>query len=182
MSSFVFWGCTMKEKIIHYLKELLPYILVLIVILSIKKFAFGTILVNGNSMKDTLHNKDFMILDKMTYRFHKIKRFDIVVVQVGNQKLIKRVIGLPGEVIEYRDNELYVNGEKVEEHYSNRITYDFDLHSIDLNRIPNDTYFVMGDNRTDSLDSRSFGVVQRKQILGKTSFVLFPFSRFGNVE
>lgn len=172
----------MKKKIIHCLKELFPYIIVLIVILGIKRFAFGTILVNGNSMKDTLHNKDFMILDKMTYRFHEIKRFDIVVVQVGNQKLIKRVIGLPGEVIEYKDNELYVDGEKVEDHHSNRITYDFDLHLIDLKRIPNDTYFVMGDNRTDSLDSRSFGVVKRKQILGKTSFVLFPLSRFGKVE
>jgi len=172
----------MKAKIIHYLKELFPYILVLIVILCIKKFAFGTILVNGNSMKDTLHNKDFMILDKMTYRFHDIKRFDIVVIQVGNQKLIKRVIGLPGEVIKYKDNELYVNGKKIESHHSNYITYDFDLHSIDLNRIPEDTYFVMGDNRTDSLDSRSFGVVKREQILGKTSFILFPFSRFGKVE
>lgn len=182
MSSFIFRGCVMKEKFIHYVKELLPYILVLIVILCIKKFAFGTILVNGNSMKDTLHNKDFMILDKMTYRFHEIKRFDIVVVQVGSQKLIKRVIGLPGEVIEYKDNELYVDGKKVEDHHSNRVTYDFDLHSIDLKRIPEDTYFVMGDNRTDSLDSRSFGVVKKEQILGKTSFVLFPFSRFGKVK
>lgn len=172
----------MRDKFIHYFKELLPYILVLIVILCIKKFAFGTILVNGNSMRDTLHHKDFMILDKMTYRFHEIERFDIVVVQVENQKLIKRVIGLPGEFIEYKDNELYVNGKKVEDHHSDRVTYDFDLHSVDLSHIPEDCYFVMGDNRTDSLDSRSFGVVKRKQILGKTSFVLFPFSRFGNVK
>lgn len=172
----------MKEKIIHYSKELIPYLIILIIILIIKKFAFGTILVNGRSMEDTLKDGDFMVLDKITYRNHPIQRFDIVVVQVGNEKLIKRVIGLPGEILSYQDNTLYINGEKVEDNHSNRITYDFDLSSFGLNEIPKDTYFVMGDNRTDSLDSRSFGVVEKEDILGKASFILFPFSRFGSVK
>ncbi len=172
----------MKEKIIHSIKELFPYITILLIILLIKRFAFGTILVNGRSMEDTLHDKDFMILDKITYRFHEIKRFDIVVVQVGNQKLIKRVIGLPKEVISYKDNELYINYEKVEDSHSSRVTYDFDLSLFELHSIPENTYFVMGDNRTDSLDSRSFGVVEEKDIIGKASFVLFPFSHFGSVK
>ncbi len=172
----------MKEKIIHYTKELLPYLIILIIILIIKKFAFGTVLVNGRSMEDTLKDGDFMVLDKITYLNHPIERFDIVVVQVGNQKLIKRVIGLPGEIISYQDNVLYINGEKVEDKHSNKITYDFDLSLFGLKEIPKDNYFVMGDNRTDSLDSRSFGVIEKEDILGKASFILFPFSRFGSVK
>lgn len=167
----------MKDKLIKNIKEIFPYIVIIILVLLVKKFIFGTVLVNGNSMLDTLHNGDLMILNKISYRSNKIKRFDIVVVQVGKEKIIKRVIGLPGEVVTYHNNELYINGKKVKDPYPSQVTYDFVTEKIE-----DDFYFVMGDNRTDSLDSRSIGTVKRKNILGKAQFILFPFHRFGNVK
>lgn len=172
----------MKQKIIYYSKELIPYLIILIVIFLIKQFAFGTVLVKGHSMDNTLQDGDFMILDRVSYRLQKIKRFDVVVVQIGKQKLIKRIIGLPGEKISYRDNQLYINGEEFKDPYSSKITSDFDLSMFSLEKIPQNSYFVMGDNRPDSLDSRSFGVVPEKKILGKATFILYPFSRFGSVS
>lgn len=172
----------MKQKIVYYGKQVFPYLAIILIVLLIKKYAFGTVLVNGHSMEDTLKNGDFMILDKMSYRFHEIDRFDIVVVQVGKQRLIKRVIGLPNETISYEDNVLYINGKKLEDKHSKKVTQDFDLHLFDLTSIPEGCYFVMGDNRTDSLDSRSFGVIEEQDILGKANFILYPFHRFGNVK
>ena len=88
-----------KEKIIKISKEILPYILIIIFVLLLKSFIITPIRVNGASMDDTLKDKDIMILDKTKYRYSKIKRFDIVVVDIGTEKIIKRVIGLPGESI-----------------------------------------------------------------------------------
>ncbi len=125
-------------------------------------------------MFKTLHDGDIMILNIIGYRFSDVERFDIVVVDEGDEYLIKRVIGLPGETIEYRDNQLYVNGKKVKENYSSEKTDDFKV------KVSKDSYFVLGDNRTNSLDSRYFGAFKRKKILGKTKLTIFPFNRFGN--
>lgn len=176
-SSFICWFIRMKDKLIKNMREIFPYIIIIVLILLVKKFIFGTVLVNGDSMLDTLHNGDLMILDKISYRSHKIERFDIVVVQVGKEKIIKRVIGLPGEVVTYHNNELYINGKKMKDPYPSHVTYDFVT-----DKIEKDSYFVMGDNRTNSLDSRSIGTVKRKNILGKAEFILYPFNRFGNVK
>lgn len=172
----------MKEKIMHFVKEVLPYVFTVFVVLCIKEFVFSTVLVSGASMNDTLESGDLMILDKVSYRLGDIKRFDIVVVQVGNQKLIKRVIGLPGEYIEYKENTLYVDGKKIEDNSTDEITNDFSIKNLELEKIPEDCYFVLGDNRDDSLDSRIFGVVSKDDILGKAEFILFPFNRFGGVN
>ena len=157
--------------------ELLPYLGIVLVVLMVKQFLFSTILVNGASMEDTLHENDVMILDKISYRFSDIKRFDVIVLESGGTKLIKRVIGLPGEEIEYKDNKLYINGKEIEDPYGNGITYDFNLE-----KIPEDYYFVLGDNREDSIDSRIIGVVNKKDILGHARFIIFPFSRSGSVD
>ena len=77
--------------------ELLPYLGIILIVLLVKQFLFSTIIVNGASMEDTLHENDVMILDKISYRFSDIKRFDVIVLESGGTKLIKRVIGLPGE-------------------------------------------------------------------------------------
>ena len=158
----------------YYFKEYISYIIVIVLVLLFKKFVVSPIKVNGNSMFKTLHDGDIMILNIIGYRFSDVERFDIVVVDEGDEYLIKRVIGLPGETIEYRDNQLYVNGKKVKENYSSEKTDDFKV------TVSKDSYFVLGDNRTNSLDSRYFGEFKRKKILGKTKLTIFPFNRFGN--
>ena len=156
-----------------FLKEYVPYIIVIILVLLIKRFVVSPIKVNGDSMYSTLKDKDIMILNIIGYRFSDIKRFDIVVVDGKNEYLIKRVIGLPGEEIEYKSNKLYVNGKLVKDKYSKKTTKDFKT------KVPKGSYFVMGDNRTNSLDSRYLGAFKKNKIMGKTNFTVFPFNRFG---
>ena len=159
----------MKDKI----KEISGYVLIILLILCVRTFVITPIKVNGQSMNDTLHDGDYMVLKKYD---KEIERFDIVVVKRGKDRLIKRVIGLPKEDIEYRENELYVDGEQVDDDFGKGETYDF------ADYCAKDEYFVLGDNREDSTDSRIIGCVPREDILGKTDFVLFPFSKWGNVK
>ena len=126
-------------------------------------------------MLDTLEDKDIMILDEVSFKFKGLKRFDIVVVNYKNEKIIKRVVGLPGETVEYKDNKLYINGEEVEEDFSHEVTAN-----VDAIKIPKKHYYVMGDNRVNSTDSRIIGPVSIKNIKGTTKLTVFPFKRFGN--
>ena len=162
-----------KDKTIKIIKELLPYIIVIILVLLFKKFFYAPIKVNGESMMNTLHDKDIMILDVIGYKTKGLKRFDIVVVDEGDELIIKRVIGLPGEKVTYKNNVLYINGKKKKDNYGSKVTEDFD------EVVPKGKYFVMGDNRTNSMDSRVFGSFSKSKILGKTKMVIFPFSRWG---
>jgi signal peptidase I len=125
-------------------------------------------------MVPTLHPKDIMILNRTSYYTKNPKRFDIVVVDLEDEKVIKRVIGLPGETIEYRDNTLYVNGKKVKENIKEVDTADYES-----GKIPKNSYLVLGDNRRGSYDGRMFGFVKKSQIEGKTSLTIFPFNRIG---
>ena len=160
----------MKEKV----KEYLPFVIFLLVILLLKTFVVTTIRVNGTSMVPTLQSNDIMILDEIHYRFSEVRRFDIGVVAREKNNIIKRVIGLPGEKIEYRDNVLYINDEVVEDIYNSTLQEDF------LCILGESEYFVMGDNRADSLDSRMIGPVERNKILGRAIFTIFPFHRWGS--
>ena len=162
-----------KNKFQKFLKEYLPYVIIIILVLLMKKFIISPIKVNGESMMTTLHDGDVMILNIIGYRFSDIKRFDIVVVDEGNEYIIKRIIGLPSEKIEYKNNELYVNGKKVADNYGNGSTEDFSI------IVPKNSYFVLGDNRNNSLDSRYFGSFSKEKILGKAKLTLFPFNRMG---
>lgn len=164
------------EKTKSVIRENLIYIIILIVIILVKSFIVSPIRVNGASMNDTLLDKDLMLLDKVSYKFNEIERFDIVVVDSMDQYIIKRVIGLPGDVIEYKDNILYVNGKELKEDFSHKKTNDFKV------TIPENEYFVLGDNRTNSADSRMIGPVSRKSIKGKANLIIFPFSRMGEVK
>ena len=89
------------------IKEVLSYVLIIFVVLLVKKYIFSPIKVNGDSMYPTLHNNDIMILNEIGYYLNGLERFDIVVVDTGKDKLIKRVIGLPGETVHYFENNLY---------------------------------------------------------------------------
>ncbi len=163
----------MKDKIIKNIKELLPYIIIFIVVLLIRAFVVTPIKVNGNSMYKTLDGSEFMVLNKLS----KIERFDIVVVDSHSDELIKRIYGLPGEKISIENNTIYINDKKLEDNYANGETSDYE--SITL---ADDEYFILGDNRTVSLDSRIIGPVKKKQIKGTTNFILYPFNRFGKLK
>lgn len=160
----------------NYIKEFLPYFMIILVVVLIKTFVVSPIRVNGASMDPTLNDKDIMLLDEISYRFSDIERFDIVVVKEEDEYLIKRVIGLPGETAEYKNDKLYIDGEYVKEDFKHKETFDF---STTLGK---DEYFIMGDNRTNSTDSRVFGPISRDKIMGKTSLTILPISRFGNKD
>ena len=160
----------------NYIKEFLPYFMIILVVVLIKTFVVSPIRVNGTSMDPTLNDKDIMLLDEISYRFSDIERFDIVVVKEEDEYLIKRVIGLPGETVEYKNDKLYIDGKYVKEDFKHKETFDF---STTLGK---DEYFIMGDNRTNSTDSRVFGPISRDKIMGKTSLTILPISRFGNKD
>ncbi len=164
------------EQIKKWLKENLLFTILLLIIIIIRIFFYSPIRVNGSSMYPTLQDKEFMILNKIGLQ-KGINRFDIVVVESNGKYIIKRVIGLPGESIMYSDNKLYINGKVIEDNYSKSETENFENVILKDNE-----YFVMGDNREVSKDSRVIGPVNIKNIKGKTNLVIFPFSKLGIVE
>ena len=168
----------MKDKV----KVLLPYIIIILVVLFIKAFIVTPIKVNGESMYPTLEEGDIMILNKTAYYFNEPERFDIVVVNMPDEYLIKRVIGLPGEHIEYKNNTLYVDGKKVKENFKHGVTANFNIEELGSDTIPLNTYLVLGDNRENSLDSRELGFIREDQLLGRTSLIILPFDRIGNAN
>lgn len=159
----------MNQKI----KELLPYIIIVVVIVVIRTFFFTPIRVNGDSMNPTLIDGEIMILNKID----KIERFEIVVIKHQNEFLIKRIVGFPKEKIVYIEGKLYINDKEVKDPYKN--DFEIDHFSIELNE---DEYFVLGDNRDNSLDSRYIGPINKKNIVGTTKIVMYPFDRFGIVK
>lgn len=167
------------DKFKKHLKDISFYVIVIIIVLVIRMYVVSLIKVNGNSMKETLLNNDIMILDKISYRFDDIKRFDIVVIKYNDEYLIKRVIGLPNEKVEYKNNKLYINNKKVNENFYHEKTEDFDLESLDATKVCSDCYIVLGDNRANSMDSRIIGFISREDIIGKATVTIFPFTRFG---
>ncbi len=160
-------------------KELIIYGSIILAIILIRTFVITPVRVNGSSMYSTLKDGEIMILNKLDYKLHDIERFDIVVVKTDEKKIIKRVIGLPGETLKYEDNTLYINEKKIDEPYLKDATEDFDITSLGYDKIPDDCYFVLGDNRDNSSDSRIIGPVKKSQITGSASLVLFPFSEAG---
>lgn len=132
-------------------------------------------------MVPTLLDGDIMILDKIGCRINGLKRFDIVVIKYNNEKIIKRVIGLPGDYIEYKDNILYVNGKIIKEEYKRDITNNFSLKDLGYEKIPENKYLVLGDNRGISKDSRIIGLIDKEDIEGYTGIIVLPFKRIGNV-
>lgn len=163
------------------IKEISIYLLIIVMVILIRTFIITPVRVNGTSMDPTLKNGEIMILNKIKYNKNDIKRFDIVVVKMEKELLIKRVIGLPNEEVKYVDNKLYINGEYIKESFLNDDVYttNFSLDDFKLKKIPENCYFVMGDNREVSLDSRTFGCFSKDKILGSANLVLFPFTKLG---
>lgn len=157
--------------------DFLPYIIIVLVVLILRTFIATPVRVNGSSMESTLLNGETMILNKLAIKFKDINRWDIVVIKTSDSFIIKRVIGLPGETIKYENDVLYINDKELEDNYSLSETEDFK--EIKLNK---DEYFVMGDNRYISQDSRVVGPINKEDIIGKTNIRLFPIDKFGLIK
>lgn len=175
------------KKIVN---ELIPYILIVIIVVLIRSYIVTPVIVRGDSMDDTLEDGQVLFLNKIGYRINKINRFDIIVIKDEDKDLIiKRVIGRPGDYVEYRDNVLYINNKKVKDVYGNGETVDFTLDEICeitstkcRGKIPKDRYLALGDNREVSADSRVKGLFTRKQILGKVSIRIWPLNKIKIVK
>lgn len=161
------------------IKDSISFIVIILVIIIIRLFIVTPVRVDGPSMNDTLHDGDILLLDKYD---NKYERFEIVVFNYNGERLIKRIIGLPGEVVSYKNNKLYINGNEIEDNYGLGYTENFELKDLNLTKIPDNEYLVIGDNRNDSLDSRYFGTISKDKILGSVKYRLFPFNKFGKVN
>lgn len=162
-----------EHKVLNFIKEVIPYIIILVSVILIRTYLVTPIIVSGDSMNDTLVNGELMILNKIS----EVDRFDIVVVDIKTEKIIKRVIAMPGESISCENGIIFVNDKKIETEYSKGTTPDFERV-----KLADDEYFVLGDNRENSFDSQDFGPIKKSQILGTTKLVLFPFTRIGTVD
>ena len=156
------------------IKEIIPYVVIVIMVVLIRTYIVTPVIVVGDSMIPTLDDGQILLLNKLDYKFNKIERYDIVVIKVEDSEIIKRVIGLPGEYIEYSNNTLYINGHEEENIYTFE-TEDFNLKEIcNCDKIPKNKYLVLGDNRLVSSDSRIIGLIDKKDIEGSTTISLWP--------
>ena len=158
------------------IKDLIPYLAIILVVALVRIYIVTPIMVQGESMVPTLSGGEVMILKKYDTNY---KRFDIVVVNsdVEGNNLIKRVIGLPGETIKYKDDTLYINDEIIDDPYANGSTGIIKEITLEDNE-----YFLMGDNRSVSLDSRILGPIKKDYIEGTTELILYPFNKIGIVK
>lgn len=140
--------------------------------------------VQGDSMRPTLHDGDNLIVDKLSYRFQDPQRFDIIVFPYEHKKktyYIKRIIGMPGERVRIdQDGIIYINGEVLEEDYGAEVMRSPGRAVTEIT-LDEDEYFVLGDNRNNSSDSRdpSVGNIHRDRIIGKAWIRIWPFSDIG---
>ena len=160
----------------EFLRDTTKYLLTAGSVIFIILYVVTIQQVVGPSMSSTLESQDIVLLSRSHYRLFNMKRFDVIAFEYADTKyLIKRVIGLPGDKVEYRNNTLYVNDEVVEEDFLNgHQTENFSLVSMGYETIPEGKYLVLGDNRENSLDSRSFGLIDEEDILGKVSLKIWP--------
>ena len=160
------------------------FVCLLAVVFVINTFVVQRTMVSGDSMYPYLHNKDQLMMDKLSYRFHDPERFDIVVFPVvrdGKEEYyIKRVIGLPGETVQIIDGYVYINGEKLDENYGAEVMNDAGRAAEPIT-LGDDEYFVLGDNRNDSTDSRDpdVGVLKKSDLMGRAWLRIYPFNKFG---
>jgi signal peptidase I len=130
---------------------------------------FSIVKIKGDSMAPTLNNEEIQLVNRFSYLYNPLQRFDIVIFKKNNDIYVKRIIGLPGEQIKYKNNELYVNGIKIsEKNFSHSLTDEFNLkESFFGDTIPENSYFLLGDNRSSSLDSRVLGFISKEEIIGQ---------------
>ena len=183
----MFYNITMDIK--RILKQLLSYVKVVVVtwvtVFIVANFVFRPVIVEGRSMYPTLHDQDIGIANIIGLKVMGVKRFDIVVIDLDeyDNLLVKRVIGLPNEKVEFKDDKLYIDDVYLEEGFlddeyksgyqnkGQRFTDDFSI------QLGEDEYFCMGDNRPHSSDCRRFGPVNFSQFVCKQVFIFYPFKK-----
>ncbi len=170
------------------LKEILSTSLYLLIVLCLTwlciTFVGQRTEVSGSSMENTLSDGDNLIVDKITYRFKEPERFDIIVFPFEYEKdtyYIKRIIGLPGETVRIdEEGKIYINEKLLEESYGRMVIED-PGRAVKAVTLGEDEYFVLGDNRNDSVDSRTdvVGNIKKEDIVGRAWIRIWPFSKFG---
>lgn len=177
-----------KKSIKRFIIEASIYlVIILCCIFVVPEYVVQRTIVDGRSMTNTLQNKDNLIVNKLSYVFGEPHRFDIVVLfpygrENRDKYYVKRIIGLPGETIQIKDSDIYINGEVLKDDYRrDPVIEDPGILSESLT-LNEDEYFVMGDNRNGSSDSRDFGPVKKKNIDGHVVFRIYPFDSFGFVD
>ena len=178
-------GDNMSEKNKKWLYSLLEMLAVIVITIGIFKFVVIPVRIDGISMENTLHDKSIAMINAIGAKEENIHRFDIVVIysETLKEKIIKRVIGMPGDTIEFKDDILYVNNQETPQDFldkdfveESKITYNAKNFTDDFKVTVNEgEYFVMGDNRLRSTDSRDLGAFTIDDIIGMKGLVIFPF-------
>ena len=172
------------------IRELFGFIVFIVIVDAVSYFVVAFVgqrtQVSGESMETTLADGDHLIVDKISYRFRDPKRYDIVVFPYRyeeNTYYIKRIIGLPGETVQIADGYVYINGVLLDEHYGNEVMNNPGLAAEPIT-LGADEYFVLGDNRNNSQDSRSanVGVIHRDELLGRAWIRIWPLDKFGVIK
>ncbi|MCU9612481.1 signal peptidase I [Caldibacillus lycopersici] len=175
-----------KSEGIEWLKAL---VMGFIIFLIIQMFFFTNYVVEGESMTPTLQDGDKLVVNKISYRFSDINRFDVVVFHANDKEdYVKRVIGLPGDEITYQDDHLYINNKFFNEPYLDKfkkqvtdglLTKNFTLQELTGQmQVPEGYLFVLGDNRKNSFDSRQFGFVSMNEVVGKVNLRYWPINEW----
>lgn len=176
----------MKEEIKQEGMEWLKAFAIGIIIFAfIRTFFFSNYVVEGESMMPTLEDGNKLVVNKIGYQIGDFNRFDVIVFHANKEEdYVKRLIGLPGDKIEYKDDRLYINGKKYNEPFlekyrkktlGGRLTGDFTLEEITGKKVvPKGKLFVLGDNRLGSWDSRHFGFISVEQVVGKVNLRYWP--------
>ena len=159
----------------------------IIIFAFIRTFFFSNYIVEGESMMPTLQNGNKLVVGKLGYQIGDLHRFDVIVFHANaKEDFVKRIIGLPGDKIVYKNDQLFVNGKKVNEPFLEvykrktpgvKLTGDFSLKEITgENTVPEGKLFVLGDNRLGSWDSRHFGFISSSQVVGKVDLRYWPLN------
>lgn len=157
---------------------------VVLTVIIIRTFVFQVFQVEGGSMDPTFHNNEYLIVEKVSYRFHNPHRGDVVVFRYPNNpqvNYIKRIIGLPGEVVSIERGHVSINGSLIREDYLPNLAptrIDQEPERAYQVTLAAGEYFVMGDNRDHSSDSREWGPLKEEYIVGRTSIVIYPRQDF----
>lgn len=158
-------------------------VLIFICVFLVPKYVIQRTVVDGNSMMNTLRNEESLIVEKVSYHFTDPDRYDIIVFYPFGREdpddyFVKRVIGLPGETVQIIDSEVYINEKPLGEKYGKDPINDPGIAAEPI-KLGDDEFFVLGDNREVSQDSRTFGAVNKKNISGHVVLRIYPFDSFG---